>query len=289
MTDRRFERMVIGLPQGAGDNSAIRSTADLAERLHIELLGTFIADANLRSLTETLGRELRMHDLQWQPIDLARLSHDLENVIDFVRNRFVESVGKRAIKTSFEVVAGAQLMGSVIRANDIVAIIEPGHPGERITQQFTDLLDAVFDTAAAVLVVPRRILRASGPITAVAESGDDPSIRAALEIAAALRERLVITIQSGALPSADILAHARRLGVEMEQVPGEGASIGSTAAALSLSRSKERLRVMSRSRRSDDLRRLFPALHGVPLLLVEAQRAETAASQNEEAQGREQA
>ena len=43
-------------------------------------------------------------------------------------------------------------MSSLIRAGDIVAIIEPSHPGERITRQLIGPLNAAFDTAAAILV-----------------------------------------------------------------------------------------------------------------------------------------
>jgi len=270
MTSSRFERMVVSLPQGTGSKSGIRTAADLAEFLNIELLGTFIADANLRSLIGLPGRELRMLDLQWQPIDLTRISRDLEDITDFVRSRFIESVGNRAVKTSFDVIAGAHILGSLIRAGDIVAILEPTHPGERITQQFAGLIDVAFGKAAAILVVPRRVLRTSGPIVAVATSNDDPSIRAALEITAALKERLIIVSQSGIPPSAEILDRARQLGVQVEQHTSDTAPIGGAAAPH---QSKERLRVTSRVQRASDTHSLFSTLAGVPLLIIEPRRA----------------
>jgi len=271
MTSSRFERMVIGLPQGTGSQSGIRTAADLAEFLNIELLGTFIADENLRTLIGLPGRELRMLDLQWQPIDLTRISRDLEDITEFVRSRFIESVGDRTVKIGFDVVAGAHILGSLIQAGDIVAIIEPAHPGERITQQFAGLLDTAFTTAAAILVVPRRVLRASGPVSAVANSSDDPSIRVALEISAAIKERLIIVSQPGIRPSAEIIDLARQLGVPVEQLTAGTAAIGGTAAPH---QSKERLRVTSRVQQSGDPHRLFSALAGVPLLIVEPRRSE---------------
>jgi hypothetical protein len=277
MSSRRYERMVIGLPGGAGSQPAVQAAADLAEFLNIELLGAFIADASLRALTGLPGRELRMFDLQWQPFDFQRISRDLDDAAEMARSRFAETAASRAIKTSFDVIAGPNMLGSLVRADDIIAIIEPGHPGERITQQFIDLLDAAFSTAAAVLVVPRRILRTSGAIMAVADSPGDASIPIALEIAAALKERLVIATGSATrmppeiLPA--ILADAKRLGIQVEQITTSRTAAGAAVPFLT-GQSNERLRVISRNRRSENHHGLFSDLHGVPLLVVEFDRAE---------------
>ena len=39
-----FKRMVVGLPQSVANHTAMNATADLAEFLHIDFLGTFVAD-----------------------------------------------------------------------------------------------------------------------------------------------------------------------------------------------------------------------------------------------------
>jgi len=284
-----FGRMVIGLPKGAGHRSSIRAAADLAGFLNIELLGAFIADADLRSLMGLPGRELRIADLQWQPIDLTSIPGHLEHLIDAARNHFAECVASRAVKTSFKVIEGTHGFGSLIRNTDIVAVIEPAHPGERITQQFTALLDAAFANSAAILVVPRRIMHSSGPITAVATSGDDASILAALEIADALKERLVIATQPGISASAAILANASRRGVEVEQIAAAAALADVQAWTRLLSRSKGRLHVISRSRRSD-LYKPFLAVDGIPVLFVEADRGDpTETLEKQEADRNEQA
>jgi len=279
---RRFERMVVGLPQGMGNQPAVEAAADLAEFLHIELLATFVADATLCALAELPVRELRTLDQGWQAIDVAQITRDIDHATAGARRRFAESVKSRTIKTSFDVISGAQVMASLIRADDIVAIIEPTHPGERITRQFTGLLDAVFETAAAILVVPRRIARTSGPIMAVASGAEDASIRVALEIAAALNERLIVLTWPGALLSPEILADAEQLGVQVEQIAAGGAAANAPAPAPLSSRSKERLRVVTRSRRSDDAHRLFSTLHGVPLLVIEPEQAELAVEQEKQ-------
>jgi hypothetical protein len=85
------------------------------------------------------------------------------------------------------------VIGSAATPNDIIVVIEPRNPADRVAQQFTQLVDAAFETtAAAVMVVPSRIARTAGAIIAVAVDRDDPSIRSALAIAAAEEGMIVL-------------------------------------------------------------------------------------------------
>ena len=243
----------------------------MAEFLQIELLATFVADATLPALAELPAvRELRAFDQGWQAIDPAQITREIDYAAGRARRRFAASVGSRRIKTSFNVIAGAQAMASLIRADDIVAIIEPTHPGERITRQFTGLLEAAFALAGAVLVVPSRLARTTGPVVTVASDAADPGIRAALEIAAALSERLVVVTAAGAPPPIEFLAAAKQLGVAV------GHSAGSGPLAPASARLHERLRVVGRGVWADDVSRLFSSLQGVPLLVIAPGRAEAA-------------
>ncbi len=264
-----FKRMVVGLPQSMANQQAVDAAVDLAEFLHIELLVTFVADSSLHALAGfSTVRELRILDQGWQAIDLAQIKRDIDHAAGVARRRFAEAVRSRTIKTSVNVVTGAEVTASLIRADDIVAIIEPTHPGERITRQFTDLLDAALETAGAILVVPQRIARTAGPVMAVATGPEDTSIHVALEIAAAFKEQLIIVTRLGALVSAEILSDAKQLGVHVEQIAANGLVADAFALAPFLFRAKERLRVVTRSRVPDDAPRLFSTLQGVPLLVV---------------------
>lgn len=281
-----FKRMVVGLPQGSANQAAVDAAADLAEFLDIELLATFIADATLPALAGLFGaRELRTLEQRWQPIDREQIARDIDHAIGVARRHFDESVRSRDIKTSFDVLTGVEAIASLIRADDIVAVIDPAHPGERIARQFTGLLEAAFETAGAVLVLPRRIVRTTGPIVAVASDSEDPGIRAALEIAAAFKEHLVVVTAAGARLPIKILAEAEQLGVLVEHIAGSGLLADPSSLAAS-ARSRERLRVLTRSALTDNTARLFSSLQGIPLLLIEPGRAGAAATDENRQAGR---
>lgn len=270
--------MVVGLPQSMANHSAVAAAADLAEYLHIELLATFLADKSLAALAAIPAvRELRILDQGWQAIDFAQISRDIDRAASLARRRIAEAVGSREVRTRFDIVTEAATLISLIRADDIVAIIEPSHPGERITTQFTGLLAAALHTAAAVLVLPRRIVRTSGPIVAAATGGDDPALRTALQFAAALSEELIVLTPQDISLSAEFLAEAGRLGVPVEQVGPSVAMTESLAGGTFATHVKERLRVVSGGHVPHDASRLFSMLHGVPLLVVEPDRSNIAA------------
>jgi len=280
--DLRYKRMVVGVPQSMPNLPALQSAASLAEFLHIELLAALVGDAGLLELAAaSAARELDMLGQQWRTIDPAQLSRDVESAVQLARRGFAESVSRYNVRSTLDIVTGADAMASLVRADDIVAVIEPHHPGERITRQFTALLDAAFGTEAAVLAVPHRVTRTAGPVLALAAGPDDPSIRIALEIAAALKERLIAATRAGARLPQDIIDAAQRLGVPLEQIAAGGSLSGVSGLAPSLTRTRERLRVTTRSALSADIARLFADLHGVPLLVTGSDREEPAAAKEQ--------
>lgn len=279
-----FKRVVVGLPQSMADQAAVKVAADFAEFLNIELLATFIVDASLHALAGfPAARELRILELSWQAIDAAQISRDIDRATGLARQRFTEAVATRAIKTGFDIVTGAQAMVSRIRADDIVAIVEPSHPGERITRQFTGLLDAALESAAAVLILPRRIARMAGPVMAIAAGPDDATISVALELAAALKEDLIVVTKFGVFLPSETVSAANALGVRVEQVIVSHLFAHETAWLTSASSGKERLRVITRDRVPRDAAQLFTMLQGVPLLVIAPDRITASERQGREA------
>lgn len=219
MSERIFKRMVLGLPQSSRDYAAVAAAAELAELLGIALAATFVEDATLLGVAELpYVRELRSLGGGWQQISLEQLEHDIARSAAAARRLFDEVTQLCNIETSFSLVRGsaANVLPSQATAEDILVIVEPRNPSERVTQQFTELLAAAFSAVAAVMIVPSRIARARGPIVAVAADPDDPSIAKAIGIAAAARERLIMVPVKNFGSSSMFAERVAAAGVKLE-------------------------------------------------------------------------
>jgi hypothetical protein len=173
----------------------MRLAAELAELLHLELLGLFVEDPSLRDLAAIpFVREFQPLGGGWRSIDLDQLTHDLDVAIRNAERMFIEAAKNLTTPCQFEVTraAAAQAIASISQSGDIVVITEPSTAAGRAAQQFFWLLNAAFQSAAAVLLVPARVVRTAGPIVAIALATDDPSIGTAAAIAMATKEGLVI-------------------------------------------------------------------------------------------------
>lgn len=261
-----FKRIIIDLAHGSTNFAAVEAAADFAELLNIELLATFITDATLPALAALSGaRELRVLEREWQTIDYEQIGRETDQAVDRARRRFAESIGNRAIRTGFDVLAGADAIASLISIDDIVTIVEPAHPAERITWQFTALFEAAFAAAGAVLVLPRKVVRTTGPIVTTASEADDLAARAALRIAAAHKERLIILTATGTRPPPALFAEAESLGVRIEHISGPPPDRAQLVAARHFG---ERLHVLPANMLVGDAARLLSRLEGIPLLLI---------------------
>jgi len=270
-----FKRMVVGLPQSLPNYGACNVAADLAERLNIQFLAAFIADASVRALVDSpAARELRLPERNWQTIDRSRMLEDLESAATIARRRVAESTQGRSLDARFDIIEDVDAIGPFIQADDLVVVIDPAHPGERITRQFTCLLDAAVRTAAAVLVLPAHVGRTAGPVVAFATGSQDPSLRIGLQVASALQERLIVEVAEGLPLSSDMLLDAQRLGVRVEQLPAMPLTPHASAMALSSDRLNERLRVVTHSRTLDEIARLFWTARGIPLMIIHPDRVD---------------
>ncbi len=264
-----FKRMVVGLPQSLPNYRACNAAADLAERLNIQFFAALIVDSSVRALVDSPdARELRLPERNWQAIDRSHLLEDLESAVTIARRRVAESTQGRSLDVRFDVIQDVDAIGPFIRADDLVVVIDPAHPAERITRQFTCLLDAAVRTAAAVLVLPPQAARTAGPVVALATSSQDPSLQIGLQVASALRERLIVELSQGLQLSSDILLDAQRLGVAVEQLPVMLLTPHASAMALSSDRLNERMRVVTHSRTLEEIARLFWTARGIPLMII---------------------
>ena len=252
-----FKRMVLGLPQSPGDYAAVTVTAKLAELLRIDLVAALVEDATLIDIAGMPGvRELRPLEGGWRPMVAAELAREIEHMAETARRLFAEAVRTCSIEANLSLARGspADVITSLAMAEDIIVIIEPRNPAERVTQQFTQLVDAAFRAAAAVMIVPGAIARTAGPIVAIASAPGESSIKAALGIAAAAKERLVVVSLSGDTTAfAELAEQARAIGVRCETVALTPRPASASALAIGLAGLNERLIVMNRGTFDDAL------------------------------------
>ena len=193
-----FKQLVLGLQPGAHDRT-MQLAIELADLLHLDLLGLFLEDTSLLDLARIpFSREFRPLGGGWHPIDLEQLLHDFEFAARSIEHKFKGAAKRLSTGYQFETARGSPAKTFAFsRRDDIIMIVEPQNPVERATQQFAWLLEAAFRSAAAVMLVPPHIARTKGPVVAIAASASDPCVLAAAAIALAAKEELVIINTDG--------------------------------------------------------------------------------------------
>ena len=268
-----FKRLVLGLQPGAHDRT-MRLAVELADLLHLDVLGLYLEDTSLLDLAGIpFSREFRPLGGGWHTLDLDRLSHDFELAAHSIERKFMNAIKRLPTGYQFEVARGppAKAFASVSRRDDIVMIVEPQSPAERVTQQFSWLLEAAFRSAAAVMLIPPHVTRTKGPVVAISTSPDDPSIRAAAAIALAAKEELVIIEADGRdTDDPGIRKLAADTGLSIKHVAAAGLKPTNPAAcALAFHQIEERLIVMTRGAFVDEAASAIATSRRVPLLVVE--------------------
>ena len=268
-----FKRLVLGLASSAPDR-AMRVAVDFAALLNVDLLGLFLEDTALRDLARIpFAREFRPLGGGWHPIDVTRMSQDLDLAARTVERFFTEAASGLATKCEFEVVRGrtSETIASISRTGDIVIVAEPVSPAERATRQFEALMEAAFHSAAAVLVVPPQIARRTGAIVAVAAAPDDPSVETAGAIALAATESLIL-LECGErrYDEGRLRALVDRSGLAVRRVVAGKASLDyPDACAHAFRTMQERLVVMTRDTRTPQVAVAIASARRVPVLVIE--------------------
>jgi hypothetical protein len=249
MTDlAEFRRMVLGLPHSQADYDAVAFAADLANLLGVDLVGLFASDENLAQLASLpCVRELRLSG-GWHPIDAGQIERVTERAIAEARRRFTDAAKALRVGARFDVARGqiGEVIGSQSVPSDIIAVIEPKNPAERVTHQFRQLLDAALRARAATLLLPSRIQHRRGPVVAIAASEHDPSIRVARKVAESSHEKVIILMPqaAGDAPSPQSGANNAAAHVERRTIRAGLTDVAELLARLAPAR--ERIVVLSR-------------------------------------------
>ena len=267
-----FKRLVLGLQPSAPDR-AMRLAVELAELLDLDLLGLFLEDDSLRELAAMpFAREFRLLGGGWHSLEVDRLAHDLAVAARGVERSFTQAAKRLSKRSQFEVMRApvVDAITSISTTSDIVMVVEPTSAAERVSGQFSWLVEAAFRSAAAVMLVPPRIQRTKGPIVAIAMADDDPAIAAAAAIAVAAKEPLVV-IESGAedRDNPRIAQIATNTGLTIRRVAAGNLPRDPTACLKFMRHLQERLVVMTRLPFDGAVASAIAAERQVPVLVIE--------------------
>lgn len=242
-----FKRMVLGLPQNTKDYASVVFTAELAELLGLDLVGVFATDEGLRHIAGlSCVRELRAAG-GWHRLDAEQLERCASQAAADARRLFGEAAKAMRKGAHFDLAKGeiGEIIGAQSMPDDIVVVIEPKNPAERVTLQFRQLLAAALSAPAAALLIPSRIVRRSGPIVAVATSAQDSSIQAALRVAESSHERLLLLAPAEAKGGLlEQVAATSRVPVDCRTIQSGGFGVPELSALLAMT--AERFVVLSR-------------------------------------------
>ena len=115
----------------------------------------------------------------------------------------------------------SNMIAALSEAGDIVVVTAPADPADRATHQAAVLVNAAFRSDAAVLLLPHHIARRGGPIVGIATEADDPAVRAAAGVAAAIGEKLVLVESDQAA-----WRQSARIAQSPACMPGSGCTSG---------------------------------------------------------------
>jgi len=208
----------------------------------------------------------------WRRLDVEQLSHEVKLEGERLEYRFAKSVKDVSIDSSFRVVrsSASKMITTFSEAGDIVVVTEPVNPADRATHQAAVLVEAAFRSDAAVLLLPQRIARRGGPIVAIATEADDPAVRAAAGIAAAIGEKLVLVESDQAARHQSTLSDRAGADLEVERLVAKSMRLtDATAICAALSHVAERLVVMTRGAFDDAVPAMVASMRHIPVLVAE--------------------
>ena len=270
-----FRRLILEVGHSATDAATMRTAAEFARLLGLDLHGLFIEDESLLALAELpFAREIRLPSHQWHPVDPARLEADMRHAAGAARRRLDEVVRGAGVPNGFEIMRGdpAVCIVACAEATDIV-VAETGPAAVRV-HGLGRVQEAAHGSPASVLVLPPGPVPRHGAVVVAPAGAADTSLDVAVRIARAADEDLLILL-AGAPPSAvDERTHAEAAGMPPNRVHLRPvAGMRSHDLALALADEPARLIVLTRgaSAAGDFADAVQLAIaRGVPILLVES-------------------
>jgi hypothetical protein len=270
-------RLVLELCHGCADVLTMRTAAQVASMLRLDLHGLFIEDTSMLALAELpFVREIRLRTHEWQAIDAERMQAELRHTAAEARRMLNEVAAAIGVPNVFEILRGdpGDMIAGVLSADDVVVLAAPASAGARLAPGFARVYEAVGQSTASVLLLPVGFTPRRGIVVALLSSADDPSLTPAAQIAISARENLLLLLPpDGEHIAGDAAERAVALGVAGSHVMTRRLSgLHAEDALHALGHARDQLIVVTRDAcpaGSIEEASRIAAYRGVPVLLVE--------------------
>lgn len=210
-------RLIVELCHGGIDARTLRTVAECASLLELDLHGLFIEDEALLALAELpFVREIRLPTHEWQTVEAGRIAGELHRAAQDAQ-RLLRQVGETlGVPNAFEVRRGdpAETLAAFASGGDVIVIAEPVAPGGRLAPGVSRLHAAAHGSAASLLLLPGGFAPQHGPVVALLADADDPCLVPAARAAINTKERLLLLVPAGDVSMADrVMQRSVALGV----------------------------------------------------------------------------
>ncbi len=190
----RTARLVVGICADPPSRPVIELAAELAALFGASFSAMMIDDGSpdiLGSLP--FAREYVAYRAQWRDIGNDDVESRREQAYRRARDLFSQIANAKGLQAEFEVLSGRSQdeLSAAIAQYDIVALAAPALAGGWMMLPFSAFGEAVLQSPAAVLILPPRILRRTGPIALLASTGDRAAIEFAVRLARESGENFV--------------------------------------------------------------------------------------------------
>ncbi len=209
-------RLLLDLCHMVPQPDAIGAAAELARLLQRDLLGIYVEDEAVQCLAHLpFARELRLPSQAWAALDPAQLDAEFRGAAGVLQAMLRHHASRFEVRSEFLAVRAdpAGYVASLSDAADIVALETPREASARLFGSFAAAWSAAIGSRATALLLPARLARRRGPIATVLASGAEPRARAAVALAAATGEDLVVILQDADAPLRSLEEASRAVGL----------------------------------------------------------------------------
>ncbi len=241
-----YRRVVLTVREGGAPAPAFRLAAELAHALELDLEGIFLEDEALLALAgHPFARELSLPGHTWQALDMGRMLEEFRATAETTRRLLADAAAALGMASAFSVLRGdPAALGEEFLASDILVFVQAGVAPVPAPS-----------SAAAMMLVPRRLRTAPGTIAVVPSGPEGASLATAAALARRTGEDLLLILpgNSGSapadfppgrvlrrrVPAGDIAAlaravrtaNARLLVIERSALPGDPAALAAASFA----------------------------------------------------------